>query len=207
MKKTIITLIAAVLFIHAAYAQKARLGFTGGATFSNYQQKTDGQDDNGKSKTGMTAGVIAHFPASKNFMVQTGAHWVQKGTMEQEGSDKVSLVVNSIEVPVNFLYSSNGFFIGAGPSISFAVSGKWKFKFGGEETSIKAKFGNSDDDHMKGLDFGANAVAGYQFPGGFLMMANFNQGLSNLVPGDADNSKLKSHYFGIRLGYVLKDGK
>lgn len=206
MKKTIITLIAGVL-IHAAYAQKTRLGFTGGSTFSNYQEKTDGQDDNGKSKIGMTAGLIANFPAGKNFMIQSGAHWVQKGTRDEEGSDKISLTVNTIEVPVNFLYNSSGFFIGAGPSISFAVSGKWKLKYGGQVTTVKAKFGNSDDDHMKGFDFGANAVAGYQFPEGFLIMANFNQGLSNLIPGDADNSKLKSHYFGIRLGYVLKGGK
>ena len=207
MKKTFITLIAGVLFIHAAYAQKARLGFTAGATFSNYQAKTDGQDDNGKSKTGITAGLIANFPAGKNFMIQTGAHWVEKGTRDEDGSDKISLTVSTIEVPVNFLYSNSGFFIGAGPSISFAVSGKWKFEYGGEEMSVKAKFGNSDDDHMKGFDFGANAVAGYQFPGGFLIMTNFNQGFSNLIPGESGNSKLNSHYFGIRLGYVLKGGK
>jgi len=206
MKKLIMTIIAGVL-VHAAYAQKARLGFTAGAAFSNYLAKTDGSDDNGKSKTGMTIGLIANVPAGKNFMVQTGAHWVEKGSRDEEGSDKVSLTVNNIEVPVNFLYNTNGFFIGAGPSFSFAVSGKWKLKFGDDETSVKVKFGDGDDDHLKGFDFGANVVAGYQFPKGFLIMANFNQGLSNLVPGDAANSTLKSHYLGIRLGYVLQGGK
>jgi len=60
---------------------------------------------------------------------------------------------------------------------------------------------------MKGFDFGANIVTGYQSPKGFLIAANFNQGLSNLVPGDAENSSIKSHYFGLRLGYVLKGKK
>jgi len=204
MKKTIITLTAAVLFIYAAYAQKAQLGLTAGGTLSNYKIKADGEDLTSDSKLGFTAGAIANISTGKNFMIQTGAHWVQKGTKDEEAGDKATLTVNSIEVPVNFLYNSNGgFFIGAGPSASFAISGKWKYS----DVSVKTKFGNSDDDDMKGFDFGANILAGYQSPAGFLIMANFNQGLSNLIPGDAEGATLKSHYFGIKLGYVLKGKK
>jgi outer membrane immunogenic protein len=204
MKKTIITLTAGVLFMYAAYAQKATVGITAGGTLSNYKIKENGEDLTSDSKLGFTAGLIANIPASKNFMIQTGAHWVQKGTKDEEAGEKVSLTVNSIEIPVNFLYNSNGgFFIGAGPSASFAVSGKWKYN----DLSVKTKFGNSEDDDMKGFDFGANVLAGYQSQGGFLIMANFNQGFSNLIPGDAEDAKLKSHYFGIRLGYLLKGKK
>jgi hypothetical protein len=204
MKKTIITLTAGILLMHAAYAQKATVGITAGGTLSNYKIKENGEDLTSDSKLGFTAGLIANISAGKNFMIQTGTHWVQKGTKDEEAGEKVILTVNSIEIPVNFLYNSNGgFFIGAGPSASFAVSGKWKYN----DVSVKTKFGNSDDDDMKGFDFGANVLAGYQSPGGFLIMANFNQGFSNLIPGDADNTKLKSHYFGIRLGYMLKGKK
>ena len=209
MKKTIIILMAFIFFMHAANSQKARIGFTAGSSLANYKFKEGDEDQSGNSKAGFTAGLIVNIPAGKNFMIQTGAHWVQKGTKDEQdngsgGTDKASLTTNSIEIPVNFLYTSNGgFFIGAGPSASFAVSGKAKFN----DLSADLHFGNSNDDDIKGFDFGANVVTGYQSPGGFLVAANFNQGFSNLVPGDAGTSSMKSHYFGIRLGYVLKGKK
>jgi hypothetical protein len=203
MKKTIITLAAAFLLVLSAIAQKPSVGITAGATISNYKAKADGEDQTAKSKAGFTGGLIANIPAGKNFMIQTGAHWVQKGTKDEQAGDKVSITVNSIEVPVNFLYNNNGFFIGAGPSVSFAVSGKGKFN----DLSAKMHFGNSDADDMRGFDFGANVLTGYQSPGGFLITANFNQGFSNLMPGSSTNGSLKSHYFGIRLGYILNAKK
>jgi hypothetical protein len=211
MKKTIITLTAGILFMYGAYAQKTQVGFTGGASLSNYKAEANGQDETSNSKTGFTLGLIANLRAGKNFVIQPGVHWVQKGTKDEQdnggGTEKISLVVNVIEVPVNFLYTSGGFFIGAGPAVSFSVSGKLTDKFGDNEISTKVKFGNSDDDNMKRFDLGANVLAGYRFHGGFLIMANFNQGLSNLAPTSSDNGKLKSHYFGLRLGYLLKSRK
>jgi hypothetical protein len=211
MKKTIIVLTAGVLFTYATYAQKTQVGFTGGASLSNYKAETNGQDESSNSKTGFTFGLIANLPAGKNFRIQPGVHWVQKGTKDEQdnggGTEKISLLVNVIEVPVNFLYTSGGFFIGAGPAFSLSVSGKLKEQFGGDEISAKIKFGNSDNDNMKRFDLGANVLAGYQFHGGFLIMANFNRGFSNLAPTSSDNGKLKSHYFGLRLGYLLKSKK
>jgi len=204
MKKTIVTLTVLILLMYAANSQKAQVGFTAGATLANYKIKDAGEDLSSDSKPGFTGGIIANLPAGKNFMIQTGAHWVQKGTKDEENGEKASLTVNSIEIPVNFMYTSTGgFFIGAGPSASFAVSGKAKYN----DVSADLHFGNSNDDDIKGFDFGANVVTGYQSPKGFLIAANFNQGFSNLVPGDAENSSIKSHYFGLRLGYILKGKK
>lgn len=204
MKKTIITLTAFIFFMYAANSQNARIGLTVGGTLANYKMKFDGDDQSGDSKAGFTAGIFVNLPAGKNFIIQPGINWVGKGTKDEEDGHKASLTASSIEIPVNFLYKSNGgFFIGAGPSASFAVSGKAKF----DDVSADLHFGNSDDDDLKGFDFGANVVTGYQSPGGFLVAANFNQGLSNLVPGEAGNNSIKSHYFGIRLGYVLKGKK
>jgi hypothetical protein len=204
MKKTIIILMAFIFFMDAADAQKPQFGFTVGSTLANYKIKDETGDQSGNSKAGFTAGVIVNLPSGKNFMIQPGVHWVEKGSKDEEDGNKASLTINSIEVPVNFLYTSNsGFFIGAGPSASFAVSGKAKYN----DVSADIHFGNSNDDDVKGFDFGANVVTGYQSPKGFLIAANFNQGFSNLVPGDAGSSSMKSHYFGIRLGYVLKAKK
>ena len=204
MKKAIITLAAFIFFMHAANSQKTRIGFTVGSALANYKVKDNGEDQSGNSKAGITAGVILNMPAGKNFMIQPGINWVEKGSTDKENGETISIITNSLEVPVNFLYTSNGgFFIGGGPSASFAVSGKAK----AGDVSAKIHFGNSTDDVMKGFDFGANVVTGYQSPKGFLVAANFNQGLTNLAPSDGSNSSIKSAYFGIRLGYVLKGKK
>lgn len=204
MKKTIILFMAFIFIMHAANSQKAQIGFTAGGTLANYKIKDGSEDQSGNSKAGFTAGVIVNLPAGKNFLIQPGVHWVGKGSKDEEDGHTGSITVNSIEIPVNFVYTSTGgFFIGAGPSASFAVSGKAKF----DDVSADLHFGNSNDDDLKGFDFGANLITGYQSPGGFLVAANFNQGFSNLIPGDAGSSSMKSHYFGIRLGYVLKGKK
>src|SRR5215470_2635656 len=127
MKKTIITLTAFIFFMYAANSQTARIGVTVGGTLANYQIKADGEDQSGNSKAGFTAGVIVNLPAGKNFMIQPGVNWVAKGTKDEQDGHTGSITVNSIEIPVNFVYTSTGgFFIGAGPSASFAVSGKAK---------------------------------------------------------------------------------
>ena len=204
MKKTIITLTAFMFFMYAANSQKARIGFTVGGTSANYKVKENGEDQSANAKTGFTGGLIVNMPAGKNFMIQPGINWVQKGSKDEENGEKISIVTSHIEVPVNFLYTANkGFFIGAGPSASFAVSGKAK----AGDLSAKIHFGNSSDDVMKGFDLGANVTTGYQSPKGFLVAANFNQGLSNLAPSNGSTSSIKSAYFGVRVGYVLKGKK
>lgn len=210
MKKTFITS-TCILFLFAAFAQKTTLGISAGTTISNFKSKDGGVSASLDSKVGFTGGLIANISAGQHFIVQSGLQIVQKGTKytRSEGGStlKSSTNTNWLEVPVNFLYNSNGFFIGAGPSFSFGVSGKSKIELDGEKTTEKMKFGNSDDDDIKGFDFGANVMTGYQLNNGLLIAANFNQGFSNLMPGSSDNGSIKSHYFGIRLGYMFKGKK
>jgi Outer membrane protein beta-barrel domain len=190
------------------YAQKSQFGFCGGTTIANYKMKSDGNDESLNSKLGFTLGVIGNVPFGNNFSIQPGINWVLKGTKDEETiagvTEKVALITNHIEVPVNFIYTGKGFFIGAGPSFAFGVSGKIKVDDGTTKADEKVKFGNSDNDDLKPFDFGANAVAGYQFSSGLFIAANYNFGLSNLMPGDAQNSSVKSRYAGIKLGYLLK---
>ena len=210
MKKTFITT-TCILLLLAASAQKTTFGITAGTTISNFKSKAGGVSASLDSKVGFAGGLIANISAGQHFIVQSGIQLVQKGTKytQSEGGStlKSSTNTNWLEVPINFLYNGNGFFIGAGPSFSFVVSGKSKTEFNGEKTDQKMKFGNSDDDDLKGFDFGANLVTGYQLNNGLLISANFNQGFSNLMPGSSDNGSVKSHYFGIRLGYMFKGKK
>lgn len=211
MKKLLFLTVFFALFYFTGNTQNTRLGFTAGATFANYNSKIDGESDKGNSKAGLTAGLLVNVPVSKNFSFQPAVNFVQKGAKDEQTSgnvtEKVTIGVNCIEIPMNLLYNSSGnmgsFFIGAGPSFTLALSGKWKFDDGTNSLTEDIKFGSGDEDLMKGFDLGANFLAGYCFPNGLLLSANYNLGLSNLAPGGSADGTLKSSYFGIKLGYIL----
>lgn len=125
-----------------------------------------------------------------------------------------------LELPLNVVYNSmgemGGFFIGAGPSVSLGLSGeldgKQTISFLGQTESesfdYKVKFdGEQDPDpdseevHLKRLEFGANILAGYQLANGLFIKATYNHGLSNISPNE--ETKAKSRYFGISIGYFF----
>jgi hypothetical protein len=211
MKKTFITAIS-FLVLYGATAQKAQIGLMVGGTNSNFKIKSEGEDFTGDSKTGFAGGLVANFSLSENCSIRSGLSLIQKGTKTEisMGGFTATGELNTswLEVPVSLTYNSGNFFVGAGPSLSFGVGGKWKSKLEDEpEESGKVKFGNSDEDDLKGFDFGVNVLAGFQFNNGLFVAANFNQGFSNLTPGDTGDDTMKSHYFGLHLGYMLKGKK
>jgi hypothetical protein len=214
MKKIFASIAMMIVICNAALAQKkASFGFTAGASLANFHAKVDGESDDGNSRVGFTAGVFADVPMANNFAFQPAMNFVQKGTTDEQTSggvtEKAKLNVNCIEIPLNFVYTSNSsngkFFIGAGPSITFHISGKASYDDGTNSISASLHFGNGEDDALRGMDFGANILAGVVFKKGFLIAVNFNQGFSNLLPGGNSDGKLTSHYFGLRLGYLLKN--
>ena len=196
-----------------ANAQTTRFGFTAGTAISNYTSKVDGDKETEDARIGLTAGILVDLPAGKNFTVQPGLSFIQKGTKDEQTygnvTEKVKLNMNCIELALNFLYHSTGnsgsFFIGAGPSFGFNTSGKLSYSDGTDSYSEKIEIGNDpDNDLIKGLDIGANVLAGYRLPNGLFFSAGYNAGLNNLFPGGSDDGTLKSHYFGIKLGLMLK---
>ncbi|MFI5133150.1 MAG: porin family protein [Chitinophagales bacterium] len=211
MKKTLY-LAAIFAFCLQAQSQNARIGFTAGASFANFHSKANGSSDNGNSKIGLLAGMLVDVPLSSQFSFQPGLQLVQKGTKDEQTSggstEKVKLNINYVELPLNFLYNAKSnagnFFIGAGPSVAFGISGKWKYDAPGTSLTQNVKFGNSDQDDIKSMDVGANFTTGFCFPDGLFIAADYNMGISNLAPGGSANGTLKSHYFGIRLGCLLK---
>lgn len=210
-------LLVAIVFISMnTQAQKISVGFTSGVAISNYKSKVDGNNESGNSKAGFTAGVLLDIPVGKYFSFQPALNFVQKGMKEKQSilgyTLKYKMNINEIEVPLNFLYNSRGknvnLFIGAGPSIAFALNGKFDFSDGTESKSENVKFGSGDEDMMKGIDIGANFITGISLNNGIMVSFNYNAGLNNLFPGgNADDGSLKSHYFGIKLGYMLNFGK
>ncbi len=205
-----ISLLMTLMILLTAFGLSAQtsVSISAGATFSNVTVKSGFISASPKSKTGITAGIAIDAPLSSNFSFQPALNFVQKGYMVKDQGSKETVNLNYLEVPLNFVYSTQkneGFFIGAGPSLAYGISGKDKYTASGmPDDNQKIKFGSGVDE-VKALEFGVNGLAGYRLKGGFVISGNYNLGLSkiNNDDGGGDAGSIKNKYFSIKIGYFL----
>ena len=197
-----------ILLTAFSLTAQTSIGISAGASFANVTIKSGFISASPKSKTGITFGIAIDAPLSSNFSFQPALNFIQKGYKVKDQGSKETVNFNYLEVPVNFVYSTQkneGFFIGAGPSLAYGISGKDKFTADGmPEDDQKVKFGSGADE-VKALEFGVNALAGYKVEGGFVISANYNLGLSkiNNDDGSGDAGTIKNKYFSIKIGYFF----
>ncbi len=201
MKKLFILAIV-VSFTTTAMAQ---LGITGGITSASVNFKEDqGAGFDTKSTIGFTLGLYTHVPLSTNIIFRPGLNFTQKGAKLEftfgGTTDETKAVFNYLELPLDFIYrATGGFFVGAGPSLAYLLSGK--FKEDGQP-DYKLKIGNDENnDDIKAFEFGGNLLAGYTMSSGLSFSVNYNLGLSNLNPTTDKDEDFKNRYVGLRLGY------
>ena len=207
-----------LLFVSAAFfavttmnAQNAKFGVTAGITIASQKFKSSGLSITGDSKVGFTAGVLADLGLSENFAFQPGLNFTQKGSKFTfdfgGGSETVKETLNYIELPLNFLYKapagSGKFFAGLGPVLGYGISGK--DKSGGQTEDVH--FGSGADDSYKAFEFSGNILAGYEVAGGFIVVASYNLGISNIINNPDSGDSGKNRYFGIRVGYLFGGSK
>ncbi len=70
---------------------------------------------------GFTLAGLADLSLTKNISVQPAVLFNSKGTVI---SSDTKIKMYSIDVPVNFLYKTGGFFLGLGPNLSYGLSAK-----------------------------------------------------------------------------------
>jgi len=220
MKKTFFLLIVTVFCLQlTGFAQKSRVGITGGVTYSSMKIENMALD-NEKSRAGFTAGLIMETPlANSKFSFQPGIHYVQKGEITNETKNTRDYVaLRYAEFQFNFLYNlkgiNGGLFFGAGPALAFNLPSKFVTKSGlatdkksdDSKTEKSIVFGNdilaSD---IRGFDYGANVLAGYRHKKGFLVSFNYTFGLRNLAPGGDSGSSIKNACFSARIGYLFNN--
>jgi hypothetical protein len=205
-----ITLLMTLMILLTAFCLSAQtsVDITAGTSFSNVTVKSGFISASPKSKTGITFGIAIDAPLSSNFSFQPALNFIQKGYKVKDETGKETVNINYLEVPLNFVYSTKrneGFFIGAGPSIAYGISGIDKLtETGMPNDNQKIKFGTGASE-VKAIDFGANAVAGYRMKGGFIISGNYNLGLSkiNNDDGSGDAGTIKNKYFSIKIGYCF----
>src|SRR5688572_21023549 len=133
MKKVL--LIAAVLtvgFIKSNAQVKLGVHASGILASAKQTEEEDGESITikHKSRASWKAGVSADIPVSENFSIVPQLNILSKGgkpgysySFEDMGFDYSikldgEMKLTYLELPVNFMYKSNGFMVGAGPSIS-----------------------------------------------------------------------------------------
>ncbi|MES2777282.1 MAG: porin family protein [Bacteroidota bacterium] len=212
MKKLFLISSAIVAAHFTSNAQTPRFGFTAGAVMSNLHTKDANESESLDLKPGLTFGILVNIPVGKHFSFEPALNFLQKGAKNEDSyggiTEKTTANLNCIELPLNFIYNTAGaggnFFIGAGPSIAIALQGKSKHSIGDDSDTETIEIGNNDDDDVRAMDIGMNVISGYRFHGGLMLALNYNLGLRNLIPGGSDDITMKSSYFGIKLGFLLK---
>jgi len=209
MKSNLLLMTAMILLSSLATRAQTLVGITAGSSFSNIKITSGAFSISPKMKTGITAGLVVDAPLSEKIHFLTGLNFVQKGYTVKDDIAKETFNINYLELPLNFVYYSNGFFLGAGPSLSYAISGMDKIHYSdgsAEDDKEKIEFG-SNEEQIKPFDFGANFKAGYKTKSGFLITVNYTLGLSNISNPSADEpdatGKIKNNCFGIKIGFMF----
>ncbi len=211
MKKIIFLLAASVLGFQVAGLSQTRVGITGGvAVASMHGTEAEG----GSGRAGFMTGIVLETPIGKVFNFRPSVSYVQKGETlpHPPGTliDKAVIALRYTEFNADFLYyisgskGGGGFFIGAGPSIAFNLPSKKMTITDDVKTTSIVHFGKESGNDLRGTDWGANFTAGWRTNGGFLITANYNKGLRNLVT-EGSTGDLKNSYFGIQLGVYLNN--
>ncbi len=222
MKKVLFLLAIAVCFLQTpVFSQKSRVGVTAGITSSNMYGTVDSADAKGGSIKGFTFGMIVDAPIGKsNFSFQPGVHYVQKGKVISETVKVKSwYALRYIDAQMNFLYNTNkktNFFVGLGPVISFEMPSKLVVrtsnataaepnpdpKYTRSEKTIK--FGKEPLDELRGLDYGANILAGFRMNCGFLVSANYTFGIRNIAT-EASGDELRNGVAAVKIGWLFNN--
>lgn len=206
MKKVILLAIVLTIFKITIHAQTS-FGITAGVTSAFIDSKSDGLTLSSDTKAGFTAGFTVSSSLAKHWSIRPELNFVQKGATINftDEAVKFNTRFNYLELPVNVVYSAKGkFFFGGGPSLAYAISGKYKIT-GMYTESGDLKFGSDADADFKTFEFGLNILVGYKLVNGIFFAASYNAGINNISA--TNDEKDHNSYFGLRIGYMFKSKK
>lgn len=218
MKKIFLLLTLTAGLNFAVNAQKPiSLGIKAGLALPNMSTSVTGISVSTSSKTSFYVGGVADIKMAPLFSLQTGLTYIDKGGKidlsnfsggagtPQGASGDATTNLSYLELPINLMVNLNAgpagkVFIGAGPYVSYALSGNEKW--GTLKKDIE--FG-SGEDQVKRLDFGFNLLGGYQLKSGLNIHAGYGFGISNIA---SDNSggvdvTTKNRVVTVGLGFMF----
>jgi opacity protein-like surface antigen len=188
------------------------VGLTGNTFIDHYQ----GQTSNSSFKAGFHAGVLGDILLTDHLYFQPGLRYAMKGgqheaewtvntsaTTSLETKTKDKLTLHYIEMPLNLVWKFGEddakVFAGVGGYIGALVGADKKYKVkettmvGEQESEVEydgtrgLNIGNGNTDDITRMDYGLNALLGYNITPNWFIKANAQFGLRNLVSAGQNN--------------------
>jgi hypothetical protein len=246
MKNAFLLLASLIASGYAAHAQVSLIP-KGGFTLSTVRLTNNSGFAFSQSEVGyqpgFAAGIGLNVPVASNgfFSVQPELLYLQKGYRVEAAGDEGSTLrltdaFNYLEVPVlakiNFGTERLKLYVNAGPSVGYALNGRFKQDISGGllafSTESKNVFGEEPDNSIGdetylspkyynrvdvGVQFGGGIglVVG---PGMVLLDARYGMGLTNFFKGNPDNSisdddqpNVQNRVSAFMLGYAIPLGR
>jgi len=152
-------------------------------TSLNYGGQNSALADYKKSNNGIQAGASFQAGITPGFSLVSELYFMRKGGKLKANNpltnNESTIRLNTIELPVLARFHFGRYYMNAGPSIAYNLSGSRKI----EDVSTKLSFSNSTDG-FKRLDAGVQMGGGVEFPFKQKRIAldiRYNYGLTNIV--------------------------
>lgn len=206
MKKTFVLMTALAISCATVNAQKTTFGIKAGAQQNALSLRSESDGEWSKAVltgAGFHVGGLADLSLTENISVQPALLFNSKGTVY---NSKSKIKMYAIDLPVNFLYKTGGFFMGLGPNFSYGISAKMTQEAGEDQDWYKKQpvEGSGEKSMLKRFEVGANVTMGYQFKNNLLLSANYTQGVNNLSGyGEGETGKIRTRQVGISIGYLF----
>ncbi len=229
--KKVYLLMLSVLLSGAVIAQTdaPKFGIRAGVNLASQTTSTPDLDETSASRLSFHFFGYTEIPLSSSFSFQPGIGLSGKGAKIDQSESvsemgfnlaytaKGTVDIMYLEIPLNAIYKSKGFYFGAGPYFAYALSGKQDYVInivasdgqGNTESSSvaengKVNFGNEEgQDDYKTTDYGLNFLAGYQLKNNFTIGASYGLGLANIAPKNEDDIKAKNKVISFSIGYAF----
>ncbi|SMG20629.1 Outer membrane protein beta-barrel domain-containing protein [Marivirga sericea] len=219
MKNLVKGFLVITLFCFSANLFGQEFGLTAGLNMSNALIKDNDQtySENFDSRLGFHVGATAEMPLTDMFSFQTGLLLSTKGYRSSEEFSGFGITVTAesnldllyLEIP---LTGKATFDVGGaqlygifGPSVGIGLSGTLKSEAvsGGSTVTEEEPIvwgSNEDSDDFRRLDLGLLFGAGVEIQS-IEVGINYNLGLANILPSNANGSRFSNRVLAISVGY------
>ncbi|WP_020570303.1 porin family protein [Neolewinella persica] len=200
-------LILAALFV-ATPLSAQHFGLRAGVNATNASIDITDLNVETEGETNLMLGLFVELPIGGNtFVLQPEINYLNRGysyTIDLPGSNEISSTLTYFDLGVlaklNFGREEGlGFYLGAGPTFSYALNGTVT-EIGGERDV------DFDADRINRGGLNVTGVAGLTFDIGLKLFAEFryNAAVSNLF--DVENTDVRQNYLGINGGVLVPIG-
>lgn len=198
MKKLAMIFGLMVLISSNGFAQ-SKIGYKMGLNLNHVSTNDADLKEELSPRPSIHFGLMGDFSLGKQFAFQPQLLFSGRGAKVAHDGHSDVFAFNSIELPLNFVFKSNGtsgFFGGAGPVLGYNLSGKIKE----EDASEEIEFGNTTGKITR-ADLGGNLLIGYQLNKGLFFTANYTTGFSNW--SNNANSTWRNNNLAVSIGYFF----